>query len=471
MSKKISYTNLDENKKEINQKSEKKEKENTFQIDVQLLSSLKSIPGKIIQLSNIIKTNEESNINNKENGNDKKSININKSIFTPLDIKSNNLNRGNSGGINDANGPSGIINNINNYNNININNIYTTNNNFIFPNGNESNTNINININNFNNISNDIGFNCGFLDNPLLCSPPSNHQSFLSIRSDNKNNNLLWTDNKFSQSSFYFPGLMMHNGSSGNVNYISNENNMNYGNINKTILKFNQLNYPQNGNATNGNEELLKKKTSNPIAYSKNNEINIENKYNSDKKINLLYTYDKNNEIPKNDDNNNKMNNNIIRIEEEEEKGKNKSQKIFFNVENFSEESYIDDDDDNIYSSKNNIKSENNNIFNCYQKKKKRRKNNKEIKKFKCVHPYCEYSYKTLKQLQNHHYKMTSECQLDSVYILKLIKNTKTILINIIKDDNNKKEYFSEIYQKNINKITLNNYLEYIAGIHFDDKA
>ena len=55
MSKKIPYQKNDENKKDINQKSEKKEKENTFLIDVQLLSSLKSIPGKIIPLSNVIK--------------------------------------------------------------------------------------------------------------------------------------------------------------------------------------------------------------------------------------------------------------------------------------------------------------------------------------------------------------------------------------------------------------------------------
>ena len=467
MSKKISYQNNDENKKDINQKSEKKEKEKTFLLDVQLLSSLKSIPGKIIPLSNVMKTNEEFNINNKENGYDKKSTNANKSIFTPIEIKQSNLNRGNSGGINEINGASGIINNINNFNNININNIYTTNNNFIFPNGNESNTNINININNFNNISNDLGINCGFLDNPLMCSPPSNHQSFLSIRSDNRNN-FLWTDNKFSQNSYYFPNFMMHNSSSGNVNYAQNENNMNYGNYNKTIVKFNQMNNHQSGNISNGNEELLKKKTSNPIPLAKNNEIN-ENNNNSDKKNNLLYTNDKNNEIVKKDGNINIMNN-IIQIEEEEEKGKNKGKKVFFNVENYSEESYIEEDD-NIYSSKNNIKSDNSNIFNCYQKKKKRRKSNKEIKKFKCVHPYCEYSYKTLKQLQNHHYKMTSECQLDSVYILKLIKNTKVILINIIKDDNNKKDYFSKMYDKNINKITLNNYLEYIAGIHFNDKA
>ena len=117
MSKKIPYQKNDENKKDINQKSEKKEKENTFLIDVQLLSSLKSIPGKIIPLSNVIKPNEEFNFNTKENGNDKKGINANKSIFTPIEIKPNNLNKGNSGGINDANGASGIINNnINNFN-------------------------------------------------------------------------------------------------------------------------------------------------------------------------------------------------------------------------------------------------------------------------------------------------------------------------------------------------------------------
>ena len=44
----------------------------------------------------------------------------------------------------------------------------------------------------------------------------------------------------------------------------------------------------------------------------------------------------------------------------------------------------------------------------------------------------CEFSYFTLKQLQNHHYKMTPECQNDSIQILKLIYGTKIILLKCL---------------------------------------
>ena len=86
------------------------------------------------------------------------------------------------------------------------------------------------------------------------------------------------------------------------------------------------------------------------------------------------------------------------------------------------------------------------------------------------MHPKCDNFYKTLKQLQNHHYKMISECQLDSVQVLKLIYNIKKIIINIINKDKKKKDYFSKLYEDSMNKITLSNYSEFIAGAHFNDK-
>ena len=64
---------------------------------------------------------------------------------------------------------------------------------------------------------------------------------------------------------------------------------------------------------------------------------------------------------------------------------------------------------------------------------------------------------------------MISECQLDSVQILKLIYNTKIVLLNLISNDKKKKEYFGKLYEKSVNNIGLNNYSESITGIHIDD--
>ena len=64
---------------------------------------------------------------------------------------------------------------------------------------------------------------------------------------------------------------------------------------------------------------------------------------------------------------------------------------------------------------------------------------------------------------------MISECQLDSVQILKLIYNTKLMLLKLIKNDKNKKEYFSKLYEDSVKNINLRNYSESITGMHIDD--
>ena len=64
---------------------------------------------------------------------------------------------------------------------------------------------------------------------------------------------------------------------------------------------------------------------------------------------------------------------------------------------------------------------------------------------------------------------MISECQLDSVQILKLIYNTKIMLINLIKKDKKKKEYYTKLYENSINNVSLNNYFESIVGTNIDD--
>ena len=430
-----SVSKREENKNEFPKNIEK---ENCFLEDIKLLSSLKSIPGKIIPLYNQI--NEMPKCNNKDNNNDKKNITdsnmkfyqVSKNIFSPID-KTN------------INGINLINNNINN-NIINNVNKYTTNN-FYFNNG-INNTNININpLNNQNWGMTPFPDYGGFIKNQLMYSP-SNHPSFLSIKSEMKNNSL-WTDNKFTQNSFYYPNKILFN-----RNYINqNENNLNKGNFNKIINnKFSQLSFQQYNNNIN-NEELLKKKRSSAsLLNRKESESNFDNinniDNNSDEKI-CMINY-------KNDENFKKENT-------EEKDNKPKKEKILFNIENYYEE----EDDDNIYHNIKNDLSNKNKLFNCIHKKKKRKKN--EIKKYKCVHTNCEYSYKTKKQLLNHHYKMIPECQLDSVQILKFIYKTKLILINLIKDNKSKRTFFTKLYEENINNISLTNYIEFITGSHFDD--
>ena len=64
---------------------------------------------------------------------------------------------------------------------------------------------------------------------------------------------------------------------------------------------------------------------------------------------------------------------------------------------------------------------------------------------------------------------MISECQLDSIRILKLIYNTKLMLLKLLKNDKNKKDYFSKLYENSIKNINLSNYSESITGMHIDD--
>ena len=425
------------------------EKNSRFLQDIQLLTSLKSIPGKIIPLKD--KMNEIPKITNKDNSNENNNnmdstnriLHRSKSIFTPMDKP--------------------IINNINNTVN-KINNTYTTNN-FFFNNG-VNNTNINFNLNPIFNQQCGMGIfqdQFGFLDPPGIY-PQSNHPSFLSFKSDLKNN-LMQTENKYTQNSFL--QNMILNNKHNNQNDISlNKNN------NILSNKFSQLSFHQQNL---GKEIFLKKKLSTNLIFRKDSDNNSENN------INYLYNninVDKKNSsllFNKINENSKKENKNIINIKEEEEKealcynnNKNNNKKILFNIENYSEESY-EEEDDNIYHNIKGKLENNNNLFNCFHKKKKKRRKIHEIKKYKCTHPSCDCSYKTIKQLQSHHYKMISECQLDSVQILKLIYNTKIVLLNLISNDKKKKEYFGKLYEKSVNNIGLNNYSESITGIHIDD--
>ena len=66
---------------------------------------------------------------------------------------------------------------------------------------------------------------------------------------------------------------------------------------------------------------------------------------------------------------------------------------------------------------------------------------------------------------------MNQECQLDSLKIIKLIYHTKLNVLNLIRNNKKKKQYFTKLYENSLININLRNYLEFIVGANFDDKV
>ena len=436
-------------------KNSKAESESLYKLDIQLLSSLKPIPGKTILLDN--KINQISNSNQDINRYD--NINI--------------INKNDS--INNINYINNDKTNMNNYQNINniINNNFTTNNYFINGGFNFTNMNFN-NFYSYPKNNQNTGQNCNpNFDCQLLNS--SNYPSFLSFNTDIKNNNYQWTENKFTQNSF-IQNIIMYNNNENNNNCNLKGSNIKNNNYTNNYVKLSQLSF-QYPNCGNGDLYYFKKSSSSIIKKKSDGSINNDNssiKENNNKE-NTNANFDKKDNEEHKKGLNNKNNYNLININEEDNKEENKediniiSQKkksIYFNIEHLSESSF-EEYDEKIYNNSDN--NEGNKIFNCYYTKKKRRRKDNKINKYKCSHPKCEYSFQTKKQLKNHHFKSTKECQLDSVNIIKLISNTKKILRNIIKNNKAKKEKFEKIYDYFINKISLKSYFEYISGSHFND--
>ena len=97
---------------------------------------------------------------------------------------------------------------------------------------------------------------------------------------------------------------------------------------------------------------------------------------------------------------------------------------------------------------------------------------NVKEKKYKCVHPGCDLTYKTKKQLISHHCKMDIECQKDSILWLKLIAYAKKIILNKIKKNLLKKDNLQSLiekYENIIKKFGLKEYAQMICGSNFQD--
>lgn len=383
--------------------------QNRFLLDLKLLSSLKSIKGKVIHLDN------------KANSSD-----INTNITNTFDVKKQNLFNNNNNLLNINLGIPGRL---------DFNYLPNNNNNFC-----QNQYFSNMSIKNQKNMYTNSIIQDPFclLDNHLNENP---HRSILSFEEMNSKegynilNNTI--NNKFSQDSFMF--LNNNNNIEDDLN--KNKNN----NLDAMNIFINNVNNSYTNNINNNYFNNI-----NNFFFSSNaNKINAELSFNQDNIDNFLYKKRKSDIAKQNG-----------------QKGNSSSSK-----NNQIKKNIFKTQKNNKDINKNRIKPKI--IFNCYQSKQKskfrRQKNKKNNFSFRCSHTNCEYAYKTLKQLQNHHYKMIPECQIDLISLLKEIYNTKLILTKCISNDIDKKKYFSELFEKSIKNISLNQYTETISGTHLDE--
>ena len=387
--------------------------ENLYLLDIKLLSSLKPIKSKVINLEN----NQYA-----------------------LDIKENK---------NNINKETKIENNL-------------LNTNLLFP----SKLDFNITSNSFYNFNNEMTnlsikykskpYNNNIFQDPFYLMDKNindyNNQSIVSFGQIKSKEGFYISNNKnnISQESFY------------NKNYIPNNNNIlkEEENFKNNLINSDTLNlFSTNINSNNINKENIPNIFNNNF----NNNFNIIN-------INNNINNNSNNICFNNCDfNYNQQNFECFlskkRISSENGKKENKKiiKKKFFKTKIITRNK--DDKKDK------NKKLPQTVIFNCYHNKKneKHNKNNNNSFYYYCSHPNCDYKNKTLKQLQNHHHKMISECQNDIILLLKLIYKSKLMLVKFISNDINKNNFFSEFYEKTINNISFNEYVETICGFKLNE--
>ena len=107
-----------------------------------------------------------------------------------------------------------------------------------------------------------------------------------------------------------------------------------------------------------------------------------------------------------------------------------------------------------------------------YRKRKPRKKKllNGIRNKMKCGHEGCEGIFKTKKQLVYHHYKMNVECHNDIINLLKLIYSTKTLLLKKSDKIEEISKKYGDLYRETMKKIPLDEHIETIVGVNFEDE-
>jgi len=281
---------------------------------------------------------------------------------------------------------------------------------------------------------------------PELClqNPMGNGPNKLTNSSFSKNSfyamnpNMEQNSNLFNQMNFQgnqmnnLNQLNPYNFFNNNPNPINSINALNI--LNPTNTNFVNFNFSQNNffiNTTNNNNLVLNKK--------RNYEDKFEEKP-EEKNIKKCIFFKINNSTDKKEHINNINNNNII---------------------NHSFDSNI---------KKNNLFTV---IPKSSYNYKKRRPRKKKIfngirRKISCSHYGCEATFKTKKQLVYHHYKMNPQCQNDTILILKMINYLKNILIKNNKEKN--KQKFGELYEETMKNIPLDEHIETLVGFNFEDE-
>ena len=273
--------------------------------------------------------------------------------------------------------------------------------------------------------------------NPYLLNP-------LNFTGNQMNNNTFTQINQINQYNIFCPNpfnsfntlnvpqnplndIFLTKNNNNNSNNINNINNSNEKNNNNIFL----------GEKRNSSDKIEEKeKPDNNINNINNNKKNIFFKTNSQKKGDLNLNNLNNNII----DNNNNIINDFINTNSLE----TTSKRIMFTV---------------IQKS----------VYNYKKRKPRKRKILNRIKnKIKCSHKGCEGIFKTKKQLVYHHYKMNPQCQNDTITILKMIYDIKKILIKNNFEKNKIK--FGELYKTTMKKISLDEHIETLVGYNFEDE-
>ena len=425
--------------------------ESRYLLDLKLLSSLKPIKGKVINLEN--KSNHIELNGNINNLNKDKTINLennmlNTNLFFPtkFDFTLNNVYNYN----NDI--QSRLMTNISIQN---INNMFS-NNNFFFQDPFYLADNITYE-NNYRNLLSLVqmkskeGFN--LLNNNNNYNNTKISDSFLSNKNYLLNNNININNNDIKDENIRNKLLNI------DLNYFQKNVNNNYIN-NFNLYNFNNdfnNNFFNNYNIININSNIY-----NNIDFNNFNN-NIYKTVNNNNFINNI-----NNIIHENNINRNEFGNFLNKKRKTTENAK-KNKKLFSTNKIIKFKTNKNDKENEIEKKKITRPII---IFKCYQNKPKGINKKQKIKKKKfnltCSHPNCQYICKTLKQLQNHHHKMIPDCQNDLISLLKLIYNTKLILIKNISNNINKRKYFSEVYEMSIKNISFNQYTQTISGSYLE---
>ena len=284
--------------------------------------------------------------------------------------------------------------------------------------------------------------------------------SFSELKAQNTNqiNPLKITNSSFSKNSYYplmnpeiplmnINNLINPNYSINPVNIINPINN-NINPVNPFFQNFTQISLI--------NDQMIKK---NNLSQTNNN-IFLNKKRNIDNKNIILNKEEKKteekenksfNDIKKN--NNNNSNNTIP-----------KPKSTFFYVKQIHPESKENPLKKNLFTVIPKSKY-------IYRKRKPRKKKlfNGIENKIICGHEGCEGIFKTKKQLIFHHYKMNSECHNDTINLIKMINLTKKILLKKVEQKEKILEKYSELYKETMKKISLDEHIETLVGLNFED--